>query len=539
MQTATPDVLVVGAGPVGLTTAAELARHGVSFRIIDQLAVPLPYCRAIGVTPRTLELWDDMGIVQSMIDAGLWLRSTRSILNGSPAQDSVTDLSDLPYGGQLGIRQPETERLLTAHLATFGKAIERSVALASLKQDQDGLVVEMLHADRSAEKAVFRYVVGCDGAHSAVRHQLAIPFEGDHFPVGFMLGEVVLDCDLPRGMMLRAIHPHEGGPPDFIVAIPLPERNRYRVSMLAPPGNGDTEGSEHGLQTERAAPTLEELQAVADRLLPSKVTMSDLHWSSNFRISMRLAARYREGRGFLAGDAAHIHPPTGGQGMNTGIQDAYNLAWKMALVLKGEASPKLLDTYEAERRPVGADVVSRTRAASEQFGRQDAAQQQRLADTQMLVNYRGSLLSKDDVSEPLEHLPIRAGDRAPDCFGLRRENIRAPFRLFDVTRGIDHVLLSYVGQTLETGQIELLERTANQLKMGRGPKCRILAICSLDAKVSDVIGVPMLTDSAREFAAAYAPGINTGYVIRPDGYVGYHARPLTERGLFDYLASMG
>jgi 2-polyprenyl-6-methoxyphenol hydroxylase-like FAD-dependent oxidoreductase len=535
----TPDVLVVGAGPVGLTMAAELARHGASCRIIDQLAVPLPYCRAIGVTPRTLEVWDDMGIVQPMIDAGLWLRSTRSILNGSPAQDSATDLSDLPYGGHLGIRQPETERLLTAHLATFGRAIERQLTLASLKQDEEGVQVEMLHADQSMEKAVFRYVVGCDGAHSAVRRQLAIPFEGDHFPVGFMLGEVVLDCDLPRGMILRAIYPHEGGPPDFLVAIPLPERNRYRVSMLAPPGSGDSEGSEHGLQTDRAAPTLEELQAVADRLFPAKVTMSDLHWSSNFRISMRLAARYREGRGFLAGDAAHIHPPTGGQGMNTGIQDAYNLAWKMALVLKREASPKLLDSYEAERRPVGADVVSRTRAASEQFGRQDAAQQQRLADTQMLVNYHGSILSKDDVSEPLEGLPVHAGDSAPDCFGLRRENVRAPFRLFDVIRGIDHVLLFYVGQTLDAEQIELLERMANQLKMGRGPRCRLVAICSPAANVSDIIGVPMLTDSMGEFAVAYAPGISTGYVIRPDGYVGYHARPLTERGFFDYFSSMG
>jgi 2-polyprenyl-6-methoxyphenol hydroxylase-like FAD-dependent oxidoreductase len=200
------------------------------------------------------------------------------------------------------------------------------------------------------------------GARSAVRKLLGISFEGDQFPVGFMLGDVVLGCGLPRGFSLRAVHPIEDPPPDFFVAIPLPERNRYRVSMLAPEQNLDGAEISHGLQTDRTPPTLSELQEVAERLMPGKAQMSDLRWSSLFRISMRLASAYRVGNAFIAGDAAHIHPPTGGQGMNTGIQDAYNLARKMALVLKGVARPELLDTYEAERRPVGADVVSRTRA---------------------------------------------------------------------------------------------------------------------------------------------------------------------------------
>ena len=151
------------------------------------------------------------------------------------------------------------------------------------------------------------------------------------------------------------------------------------------------------MQTELPGPAIEELQVVADRLFPQKLQMSNLRWSSLFRISMRLAARYREGRAFIAGDAAHIHPPTGGQGMNTGIQDAYNLAWKMAQVLQGTASPDLLDTYEAERRPVGADVVSRTRTQSEQYGRKQAAQEERLTETQILVNYRTSRLCCESV----------------------------------------------------------------------------------------------------------------------------------------------
>jgi 2-polyprenyl-6-methoxyphenol hydroxylase-like FAD-dependent oxidoreductase len=531
------DVLVVGAGPVGLTMAAELARHGAC-RIIDRLAAPLPYCRAIGVTARTMEVWDDMGVVQPLIDAGLWLRGIRSIINRSPAQDVETDFPDLPYG-HLGIPQPETERILAEHLARFRIVVERPVTLASLEQDSHGVRVELIHADTETETAVFRYVVGCDGAHSAVRRLLAIPFEGDQFAANFMLGDVVLDYDLPRGVMLRAIRPAENGPPDFLVAIPLPERSRHRVSMFAPETFAPEktfDGSEpsHGLQTGLSNPSLEELQVVADRLVPTKVLMSDLRWSSFFRISMRLAASYREGRAFIAGDAAHIHPPTGGQGMNTGIQDAYNLAWKMSLVLRGAASPDLPDSYEAERRPVRADVVARTRTQSEQFGRKQDAQQERLAETQVLISYRASSLSHENVSESSGNQPIRAGDRAPDCSGLYREKVRCPLRLFDVTRGIDHVLLVYVGEFLDQGQMELAETMARRLKVMRGPKCRLVLICSPDARIGEVVGATVLKDGASEFVSAYAPGINTGYVIRPDGYVGYHGRPMTEQGVFNY-----
>ena len=259
-----PDVLVVGAGPVGLTMAAELARHGVLCRIIDQLAAPLPYCRAIGVTPRTLEVWDDMGIITLMIDAGLWIDRTRRYLNHSPAQDEVRDFSDLPYSS-LGIPQPETERILTAHLATFGIAVGRPVTLTSFTQDSDGVNVELTRPDGTIQKASFQYIIGCDGARSAVRRILDIPFEGDHYPVGFMLGDVVLDLDLPRGMSLWAINAAQQGPPDFFIAIPLPARNRYRVSMLASPDSSDISAPAHGLQTPSGPAVVASMTDMGDR----------------------------------------------------------------------------------------------------------------------------------------------------------------------------------------------------------------------------------------------------------------------------------
>ena len=363
-----------------------------------------------------------------------------------------------------------------------------------------------------------------------------------NFPLPSCWATLFLICDPPRGMVLRAVRPIENGAPDFLVAIPLPERNRYRVSMLAPnafalQAKAASSDPAHGLQTELPGPALEELQVVADRLFPQKLQMSDLRWSSLFRISMRLAARYREGRAFIAGDAAHIHPPTGGQGMNTGIQDAYNLAWKIAQVLQG-ASPGLLDTYEAERRPVGADVVSRTRTQSEQFGRKQTAQEERLMETQVLVNYRTSRLSRERVSESSESLRVLAGDRAPDSSGLVRANIRYPFRLFDITRGVSHVILLYLAKFAEPGQIELVEKLSQKLRDAQRPPCRLVLITSPDAQPRDVIGATVLKDSTGEFSSAYMPEVNTGYIIRPDGYVGYHGRPLTVHGVDDYLAAV-
>jgi 2-polyprenyl-6-methoxyphenol hydroxylase-like FAD-dependent oxidoreductase len=282
------EVLVVGAGPVGLTLAGELARHGARCRIVDRLPRPSPYCRAIGVTPRTLEVWEDMGVAREAVDAGLWLRGLRSIIHGHPPVDTFEDYSSLPYA-QLGLPQYETERVLARHLGRLGVAVERGVALEALGQDADGVAVRLARAEDGAEEqARFRYVVGCDGAHSAVRHALGIAFEGEAMPMTFMLGDVRIGWDLPYGMSLRALRLREDAPPDMFIAIPLPETGRYRVSMVAPealvPEGG---GTGHGIQAETQGPDLRHLQVVADDLLPDRPQLSDLRWSSLFRISMR------------------------------------------------------------------------------------------------------------------------------------------------------------------------------------------------------------------------------------------------------------
>ncbi len=518
------DVLVVGAGPVGLTMAAELARHGVRCRIVDRLEKSSPYCRAIGVTPRTLEVWDDMGIAREMIDAGLWIDGLRLIVHGRPPTDTHHDLSDLPYS-QLGLPQNETERLLARHLGRFGISVDRGTGLRSLQQDDKGVSVRLERRDGSTEDMTFRYVIGCDGAHSTVRHALGIAFEGEAMPNSFMLGDVHIAWGLPRGMALRALRLVENAAPDMIVAVPLPEPGRYRVSMNAPAELTQNGGSGHGIQSDAHGPALDDIQAVADSLIPDKPRLSDLRWSSMFRISMRLAAHYRRGRVFLAGDAAHIHPPTGGQGMNTGIQDAYNLAWKLALVLGGAASEELLDSYEAERRPVGADVVARTRAANEGHGRE--SKPDRLADTQVRVSYNRTAWVQDDAG-PVDAGP-GAGDRAPDSTGLQRRGIGFPVRLFDILRGTEHVLLVRAGRE-ETPELAAFAR---KISSRSGIPLRVVGIVQA-RDVDDQAGIALYRDAENSFAHAYGSGA-AAFLIRPDGYIGWRGRSYRDAGLVTYF----
>ncbi|GJD66825.1 FAD-dependent monooxygenase [Methylobacterium frigidaeris] len=525
------EVLVVGAGPVGLTLACELARHGVRPRIIDHAPQPSAYCRAIGVTPRTLEVWDDMGIGREMIDAGLWLTGLRSIINGQRMDDATQPDMGLPYAS-LGLPQYETERILTRHLTRFGIVIERGAALTALSQDTEGVSARVERAGEPAEDVRPRYVVGCDGAHSAVRRLLGISFEGAAYPWPFMLGDVRINWDVSYGMSVRALRLVEGGPPDMFIAIPQPEPGRYRVSMLAAPHLVPASGTDHGIQAELTRPSLADLQAVADELLPDHAPLSDLRWSSVYRIAMRLAAAYRQGRCFIAGDAAHIHPPTGGQGMNTGIQDAYNLAWKLALVLKGASPGELLDSYEGERRSVGADVIARTRKASEGYGREQGGAPDRAADAQVSISYRRTDWVKDEAGEP-DGVGPAAGDRAPDVIGLVRQGLGFPVRLFDVLRGTEHVLVVHLNGACEGATVQdLFDWMQHQAYLLRA-HLRVVVIAR-DVAGHALLGAELLEDRGRAFAAAYGDRAMS-YLVRPDGHLGWRGRSWRDAGLQEHL----
>ena len=525
------DILVVGAGPVGLTLAVEFARRGVIARIIDKNPARSVYCRAIGVTPRTLEVFEDMGIARELVDSGLWLTGSRTIIVGGPVRDAKSDFSDLPYS-PLGVPQYATEAVLESRLAGMGVTVERGVALSSLEQRDDGRADVQLETSAGTEKARFKYVVGCDGAHSSVRRALGIDFDGDAFPMDFMLGDVHIawgspEATLPRGVALRAMKLIENDAPDMFIAIPLPEQGRYRVSMQAPKRLSAPAGvgTDHGVQSDRPGASLSDLQEVADRVLPEHASLSDMRWSSIFRISMRLAARYRVGNTFIAGDACHIHPPTGGQGMNTGIQDTYNLGWKLALVATGRADPALLDSYEAERHPVAADVVARTTEQSINFGR-ERAPPHRLQDTQLLVAYRESALS---LGPPAAQ--IAAGDRVPDVQGLRRTGLGFPLRLFDLLKGTRLVFLVMVDDK-GTADIEACALRLQKLWPGL---VRVIAIASPGTSYDEPPGVELIRDDASNFVGTMGAAPRSAWLVRPDNYVGLATTSWSETEVVDYL----
>src|SRR5262245_44369266 len=496
------EVLVVGAGPVGLLLAAELRRHGVSCRIIDKLAERAGWVKALGVSQRTLEVWDDLGLVTEALDAGLTLRRQHLFVNRAQVVDAdVAYPDEAPYKYSLLLPQPETERLLTTHLERLGGRIERGAELRSFVEDADGIQATV-ETSAGVETLRCRYLVGCDGARSTVRHQLGLPFEGGRFPVEFLLADAEIGWEFPHACACLFLEVRDEALENLLVCIPYKDRSspaspRYRITTMATPVSATNwDESAPPVALERAIPpTLEQVREAVARFVPVPATVGDLRWSSVFRISHRIVPRYRVGRAFLGGDAAHIHPPTGGQGMNTGLQDAYNLAWKLALEVKGVASSDLLDSYSAERQPVGQAVVERTRQRSVNIGDRSQHDLDALrADSQLLVHYRNSAWVGENLShsEALASGP-KPGDRAPDASGLRRTGVEYPLRLFDLQRGVPHTLLLYgVGSTVEA----LLRRHGEYLRAYR--------IVSPDGAAPQDVACPVVVDSGGQFARIYA-----------------------------------
>ncbi|GAC1509068.1 MAG: FAD-dependent monooxygenase [Candidatus Dormibacteraceae bacterium] len=325
------DVLIAGAGPSGMTLALELSRRGVSCRIVDKASGPLPTSRAIAVQPRTLELLDQMGIASEIERRGVPQTGIR-ISSGNRL------LAHLPHGRfayePTCLPQVETETVLRDALKRQGVEIEWGFGLDGFEQKPDGVLANLTSGTASA-----RWLVGCDGAHSAVRHGMGVEFKGAALPETNLMADVKLDWDLDGGDVRIWFHP-EG----VLVALHQPGNVWRLIASVREPDRRPTE------------PFFAE---VLERRAGIRPAHMQILWMSAFVVHTRLASTYRDRRVFLTGDAAHVHSPVGGQGMNLGIQDSVNLGWKLADAIKG-APDRLLDTYEAERRPVAKQVIRAT-----------------------------------------------------------------------------------------------------------------------------------------------------------------------------------
>ncbi|MEC4015935.1 FAD-dependent monooxygenase [Streptomyces sp. H27-D2] len=337
-----PAVLIVGAGPTGLTLACDLARRGVPFRLVDAAAGGFPGSRGKGIQPRTQEVFDDLGLIEAVRAAGCPLPMMRGWKDGRTTGDWYMNergepTPGIPYAEGWMVPQSRTQEILRERLAALGGAVEFGTALSGFAQDGTAVTAALTHAG-AAGTARFRYLVAADGGRSTVRRVLGTPFTGQTVDTQPML---VADLDMP-GLPRTHWHVWPEAPGGAVMLCPLPGTEAFQLFARF---DGDAEPD----------PDPAAVRAlVAERV---GLRAGTVHWSSPFRVRAAMAERFRDGRVFLAGDAAHIHSPAGGQGLNTSVQDAYNLGWKLGQVLLHGAPEGLLDSYESERMPVAADVL--------------------------------------------------------------------------------------------------------------------------------------------------------------------------------------
>jgi 3-(3-hydroxy-phenyl)propionate hydroxylase len=530
------SVLVVGAGPTGLSMAAELARHGVQCRVIDKAQAPSEKSKAIVLQARTLEVLSLMQLADDFVAAGHPVHAGSIYSNGKRILHIRFDNLDSTYPYILLLAQPQTERILGDRLRQLGVTVERGVELLSLSQDAEKATVELRAHNGRTERSRVDWVVGCDGPHSTVRRALGIPFEGHAFEQVFVLADVHVES---RFTDSEAHIFSEHG--DICAIFPL-GNGRYRVIADNPPMN--LAGRD---------PTLDECQRMVNARMHERVTLSEPEWIASFRVNSRMVKELRSRRVFLAGDAAHIHSPAGGQGMNTGIQDALNLAWKLALVCSGRSDPSLLDSYQSERYPVErsvlrqTDVMFRVAGASSGLGafiRQHVAP---LLGSLDFVQHEAARIVSE-IGIEYEHSPIvedhyvphgpRAGDRAPDAVA-RLAPDGATIHVLDVCSRPQHTLLIIVDAPVH---VELADDVSRKIVASYGDV--ITPVIVSDAtQPRDNAGVPSITGASTRLPGSlrdeYGSVRPAMYLVRPDGYIGFRA-PLkaSTDDLTQYLARL-
>lgn len=503
-------VLIVGAGPTGLTLAATLQQHDVDVRIIDKRPGVLDATKSAALHARTLEYFRDLDVAEQIQAEG---HPVEILTLRTGHRDRVTvdfrTLRDTAFPRMVDIPQARTECVLIDHLAAKGVAVERNTELTALDHHAGGVRATVTNESGGDKHIDAEWVVGCDGVHSTVRRLLGLDFEGAKYADDWVLCDATVDWPLPRNEMTFSA---DG---DGIYGVfPLPGHQRFRLAYTQ---RVDSRGA-------LIEPDLADAQqAMARTGIKGTVTAVDEFWT--FNLAHRQAASFRRGRVFLAGDAAHVHTPFGGQGLNVGVGDAVNLGWKLADVCAGRAQVTLLDSYGDEREPIARQVVAFTHLGATAMllrrdprtGLRDAlfAGVQHLAPLRRQMASRLSQLSHSYATGITRHVGgLRAGDRLPDPMmfdGLSNQ----PVRLHDVVRPVHTVLLTGCVDQQQISHIsdELDTRWNMDIDV---------RVITPDWKLARALEhrVPTVLDRARDAAVLYGRD-SLAYCVRPDRHIGY------------------
>jgi 2-polyprenyl-6-methoxyphenol hydroxylase-like FAD-dependent oxidoreductase len=508
--------LIIGAGPTGLMMACELARHGISFRIIDKKPEATSASNATWIQTRTLELLDHIGIADRFLRMGHQCKAINLHTNKkNVAKISLNDIDSI-YPFILMLPQSKTESLLTQRLEELNNRIERSLELIEVKQENNSVISTIKHPDGRIENITSHWLIACDGANSKVRESCNLFFSGKDLPEQFMVADARMSSHLPNDEIHMffdkgTIFPDRG---TILAAFPWGS-SEYRVTANLYQG--------HTRQTFTA---IEVKEAVHERAY-ANYTVDSVSWISPFWIHSKIVDNMRHGAIFLAGDAAHIHSPAGGQGMNTGIQDAYNLAWKLALIIKGKAAPSLLDTYHSERHPVVKYIVDQTEhftnmalfdksftAKLNNFSRELSHNPESISKeigmqiTQLDIQYQNSPII--DYNESISKNAPQPGKRAPDVL------ISPSNQLYKHFNNTMHNVLLFTGSTITKDKLAKmidLQQWLNQ-KFSGLVKAHIITNEKLDIDNS-------ILDSNNTIHQSYHAEQPTIYIVRPDTYIAY------------------
>ena len=507
------DVVVVGAGPTGLSLACQLVRHGVESVVVEKNGGVTPYSKAIGVHARTLEIYEQLGLAREAVGQGAVAGRVR-LLSGGEVRGEF-DLSGVgegmsPYPYVLMLEQSKNERLLYEYLKGRGRDVRWGTTLESFSQTAAGVTAHVKTAAGDSRTIEARYLVGCDGAKSPVRHALGLAFEGSTFERTFYVADAQVDWRFGHDALTGSLAKET-----FVIFFPLKGEKRYRVVGVFPEEFAKEEGEV----------LYEEIEARIKSEAEIELDIHDVEWFSTYKVHTRHVGSFSKGRCFLAGDSAHIHSPAGAQGMNTGIQDAYNLAWKMALVLKGRAGERLLDTYNEERLRNAKNLLSTTdrmfqlaagpewfvsflrtnvfpAVAGYLFSLDSVRKFVFPLVSQIGINYRHGSLSRHDGDGDFK---VKAGDRMP-------------YFLVDGVSVYDR----------------LREAKFHLLAFGDDGEPARVSEGEAEGSYADLVDFQTLP-LGREAAEAFGAGGSFTVLLRPDNYVGFISAGTSPGGLKAYL----